>query len=81
MTVRARGFWILLGSAVAGFGLYWLLFHLLPTATGTVRVPFALGLPIVGIIIGLVELITGIGDRNPALVPCTNAIVQRPKGE
>ena len=59
MTVRVRGFWTLLGSAVAGLGLYGLLLHLLPDATGTVRVPFALGLPIVGMVIGLIELTTG----------------------
>ncbi len=58
MTVRMRGFLILAGSLVAGAGVYWLLFDFLAGA-GRVRLPaYPLALPLVGILIGTLELLT-----------------------
>ncbi len=64
MTVRMRGFLILAGSLVAGAGVYWLLFDFLAGA-GRVRLPaYPLALPLVGILIGTLELITGVPIRQ-----------------
>ena len=61
MSVRVRGLGIVLGSAVAGAILYWVLFHALSQATGTVRVKaYPLALPVVGVFWGLIELIGGV---------------------
>jgi hypothetical protein len=64
MTVRMRGFLILAGSLVAGAGVYWLLFDFLAGA-GRVRLPaYPLALPLVGILIGTLELLTGVPIRR-----------------
>lgn len=61
MTVRARGFLTLLGSVVGGLALYWFLFHVLSSASGKTRVrAYPLALPLIGIVIGIIELATGL---------------------
>ncbi len=60
MTVRMRGLRTVLGSGIVGLGLYWLLFHFVPKATGSIRLPGAIALPLVGVVVGLVELATGL---------------------
>ena len=61
MSVRVRGLGIVLGSAAAGGILYWVLFHALSEATGTVRMKaYPLALPVVGVFWGLIELIGGV---------------------
>lgn len=65
MTVRMRGFLILAGSLVAGAGVYWLLFHFLADAHGRVRLPvYPLALPLVGLVIGSLEWMTGVPIRR-----------------
>jgi hypothetical protein len=64
MTVRWRGFVILLGSLVAGAGVYWLLFHVLADPRGTRFYAYPLALPLVGIAIGTLELMTGVPIRR-----------------
>lgn len=65
MTIRMRGFLILMGSLVAGAGVYWLIFHWLADARGPVRVAvYPLALPLVGILIGALELATGVPVRR-----------------
>ena len=64
MTVRMRGFLILMGSLVAGAGVYWLLFDFLADA-GRVRLPaYPLALPLVGIVVGALEWMTGVPIRQ-----------------
>jgi hypothetical protein len=65
MTIRTRGFLTFLASAIAGVAGYWLLFHFLSGAQASVRLPaYPLALPIVGVIIGLLEWITGLPIRK-----------------
>ena len=58
MTIRMRGFLILLGSLVAGAGAYWLVFHFLSKNWAQI-LQYPLALPLVGMLIGALELITG----------------------
>ena len=56
---RLHGLLIFAGSLVAGLGVYWLIFHFLAGA-GKTRLPaYPLALPLVGMMIGALELITG----------------------
>src|SRR5262249_9766014 len=65
MTIRMRGLLILMGSLVAGAGVYWFIFHVLADAHGPVRVAtYPLALPLVGILIGTLELATGVPIRR-----------------
>jgi hypothetical protein len=59
MTIRARGFVTLFASLVVGVGAYWLVFHVLPPFWAKV-LQYPLALPLVGILIGALELITGV---------------------
>ena len=59
MTIRTRGFLIFLGSLVAGIGAYWLVFHFLSKFWAQV-LQYPLALPLVGLLIGALELITGV---------------------
>ena len=58
MTIRTRGFLIFLGSLVAGVGAYWLVFHVLTKNLAQI-LQYPLALPLVGMFIGALELITG----------------------
>jgi hypothetical protein len=61
MTVRMRGFLIFAGSLVVGGAGYWLLFRYLTGPHGEVRLPaYPLALPLVGVVIGLLEWVTGL---------------------
>jgi hypothetical protein len=65
MTVRSRGLLILAGSLVACAGVYWLIFHVLGNARAPVRVAaYPLAIPLVGAMVGTLELITGVSIRN-----------------
>lgn len=60
MPIRVRGLLILMGSVAGWLVLYWLLFHVMGGA-GKVRVPaYPLALPLIGMVVGLVELATGV---------------------
>ena len=63
MTIRGRGFLILLGSMLAGAGAYWLVFHFLSKFWANV-LQYPLALPLVGILVGTLELITGVPIKN-----------------
>ena len=59
MNVRVRGLLIVLGSAAAAAPLYWLLYYVLADGNRT-RVPaYPLALPVVGMIYGATELVSG----------------------
>lgn len=61
MPIRTRGFLTLLASIGGWIALYWLLFHVLGGAGGNVSVPaYPLALPLIGLVIGVVELATGL---------------------
>jgi hypothetical protein len=61
MTVRTRGLLTLVGSSIGGIALYWFLFHFLASSDGRTRVPaYPLALPLVGVVIGMLELATGL---------------------
>ena len=83
MTIRLRGLLVLAGSLVAGFGVYWLLFHVLADPRGTRFYAYPLALPLVGMAIGTMELITGVPiqrldegwQKLPAYVKAPLAIV------
>ncbi len=65
MTIRIRGLLIVAGSLVAGAGVYWLIFHVLGNARAPVRVAaYPLALPLLGTMVGTLELITGVPIRN-----------------
>ena len=59
MTIRTRGLLICVGSLAAGVGAYWLVFHLLTTAWARM-LRYPLALPLVGMLVGALELITGV---------------------
>jgi peptidoglycan/LPS O-acetylase OafA/YrhL len=59
MTIRTRGLLIFLGSLVAGVGAYWLVFHFLSKGLAQI-LQYPLALPLVGMLIGALELITGV---------------------
>ena len=58
MTIRTRGLLILGASLVAGAAAYWLVFHVL-SKTGARILQYPLALPLLGILVGALELITG----------------------
>jgi hypothetical protein len=58
-SARRHGLLVFSGSLIAAVAVYWLLFHFL-TGSGTARLPaYPLALPLVGMMIGALELITG----------------------
>jgi hypothetical protein len=59
MTIRVRGLLIFLASLVTGVGAYWLVFHILSKQLAQI-LQYALALPILGMLIGGLELITGV---------------------
>jgi ABC-type branched-subunit amino acid transport system permease subunit len=59
MSARMRGLLIFAGSLVVGLGAYWLVFHVLSKQTATI-LQYPLALPLVGMLIGALELITGV---------------------
>ena len=59
MTIRTRGFLIFLGSLVAGVAAYWLVFHVLSKDWAQI-LQYPLALPLVGMLIGALEMITGV---------------------
>lgn len=86
MSIRLRGLLEVVGSTVVGLGLFWLWSWLLaPTAQAGQggMVKWLLALPVVGVGIGLVELVTGMPIRQadaawqkaPGLVKYPLAIV------
>ena len=64
MSVRMRGFLILAGSLVAEAGVYWLVFHVLAGARGLRYFAYPLALPLVGIVVGGLEWMTGVPIRH-----------------
>jgi len=82
MTIRTRGFLIFLGSLVVGVGAYWLVFHVL-TKNWAQILQYPLALPLVGMLIGALELITGVSinrldegwQRLPAYVKAPVGLV------
>jgi len=59
MPIRTRGFLIFLGSLVVGLGAYWLVFHVLSKGLAQI-LQYPLALPILGMLIGALEMITGV---------------------
>ena len=59
MAIRTRGLLIFLGSLVAGLGAYGLIFHVL-SAHGAQILQYPLALPLFGMLLGGLELVTGV---------------------
>ena len=58
MSVRARGLWLFMGCTVAAAAAFWLVFPLL-SDDWKKAFAYSFALPVVGAVIGLLELATG----------------------
>jgi ABC-type branched-subunit amino acid transport system permease subunit len=59
MTIRTRGLLLFLGSLVAGLGAYALIFHVLSKHWADI-LQYPLALPLFGVLVGALELVTGV---------------------
>ena len=59
MAIRTRGLLIFAGSLVVGFGAYWLVFHVLSKTQAQIM-QYPLALPLLGVLVGGLELATGV---------------------
>ena len=80
MSIRLRGLLIMLGSGAASGLLYLVLSWLVSGATGRVSVPKAFALPLVGVVVGLLELVSGVpftkvASRWDTLPPSLRAVL------
>ena len=60
MNIRLRGLLIVLASLVAGAGGYWLVFRLGISKELANILQYPLALPVVGLLVGGLELVTGV---------------------
>lgn len=60
MSPRVRGLVTILGSGAAAGLLYLFLSFVLGHSTGSVRVPLISAMPLVGVLVGVIELLSGV---------------------
>jgi hypothetical protein len=60
MSVRIRGLLTILGSSAVAALLYLFLARVLSWSEGSVRLPLTAAMPLVGVLIGAVELVSGV---------------------